>query len=80
MQTERLLIVADINVHALDSMVTSYILVLSPIAGLTVSVKQISKASGCQQPKEKDVCRTLPLSMEGKSSFNQKNLKSTEYS
>jgi hypothetical protein len=63
--------------------VKSYTSLLTPIVGLVglaVGVKQIGKVSSCLQPKERDVRRTLPLSMEEKSTFNQKNLKSTEYS
>ena len=66
--------------HALEIMVPSYSSVLTPIGGLSVGVKQIGKVSSSLQPKERDVRRTLPLSMEGKSTLYQKNLKSTEYS
>ena len=66
--------------HALDLVVGSYPSILTPIVGMAVGVKQIGKVSSCQQPKERDVRRNLPLSMEGKSNSNQKNLKSTEFS
>jgi hypothetical protein len=67
-------------VHALEIVATSYTSILAPIVGMTVRLKQIGQVSSCLQPKERDVRRTLPLSMEGKSTLNQKNLKSTECS